>query len=271
LKFGVSGSDATPSQTVTNVCVGSICSAPVAGIADLTGLSLPVPNGGGGLQQNVGVSYSGVGTGGVIPGMGSTLSLTYAKYTTGGATQTISPTVYANMITLVGSKPTVAVAAGGNTGMVLNTSTKVGQVTVTADPKGAIKVNEITFSVGYSGFTGSSPSALTSAFIALGGNNIAITGSSCDHGTLGTITCTLGSGYTSDFVISAGQSQQFDLYLTTTDAANIGTNKAQISTTPTAAGFLWDDASANGTAGEGVALNGNLIYGFPSNAYSVSQ
>jgi len=272
LKFTVSGSDADPSNTVTNICVGSVCASPVAGIADLTGLSLIVPNGGSGLTQSAQISYSGVGTGGIIPGMGSTVSLTYVKYSSGGTTTTISPSVAANMVTLVGSKPTVTVATGGNTGMVLGASTKVGQVTVTADAKGDIKLNKLTFSIGYSGYT-VAPTSTSAEYIALGGQTTAISGSSCaDSSSAAVETCTFGTGYDSDFRIGAGQSQQFDLYMTNDNGSNTTAGSiARISSSLTSAGFVWDDTSANGVLSEGVARTGALIYGFPTNSYSVSQ
>jgi hypothetical protein len=284
LKFNVSGTDATPTNTVTNVCVGSVCASPVNGVADLTGLSLMVPNGGGGLQQNVQVSYSQVGTSGIAPGTTSAMSLTYVKYTSGGSTATFTPSVYAPTVTLVGSKPTLVVAAGGNTGMVLNTSTKVGQVTITADPKGAIKIQQLNFAIGYTNLTGQS---IASAFLALGGQSTAITGIVCTAVSTTNVVCGSHSAdgvaysYANDFLIGAGQSQQFDLYVTTSGASLVsGSVKASISsslvngsstsaTAGTTAAFLWDDTSSNGTAGAG--LTGQLIYAFPTNAYSVSQ
>lgn len=270
LKFSVTGTDATPSLTATNVCVGSVCAQPVAGTADLTGLSLAVPNGGSGLTQNVMVSYAPVGTGGVTPGSTSQLALTYVRYTSGGASPTpLTVSVTAPSLTMVGSKPTVTVATGGSTGMVLNTSTQVGQVTVTADPQGDIKVRTITFNLGYSGYT-TNPSALT-ASIDIGTTpiNLAV----CTPSGTTQVVCALGTAYgggTPDFAIGKGQSQQFNLFVTTTGGANTGTAKAQISSSVTSGGFVWDDTSTNGGAGS-VGLSGSLIYNFPTNSYSVSQ
>jgi len=268
MKFTVSGSDASPSQTVTNVCVGSVCAQPVAGVADLTGLQLAVPLGGG-LVQSALVSYSSVGTGGITPNTNTVVSLTYVKYTSGGTTANFSPAVAANTITLVGSKPTVVVAAGGSGGYALNTSVKVGQVTVTADAKGAIKVQKITFNIGYSGFS-ASPTSTSAEFISLGGGSTAIPGSSCAPTSSATVeTCTLGTSYATDFLIGAGQSQQFDLYLTN-NTGTIGTTVATVTSTPTAAGFVWDDTSTNGGA-YSTGFTGTLLYGFPTNAYKVTQ
>jgi len=306
LQFTVSGADASPSNTVTNVCVDAThCASPVSGTADLTGLNLLVPNGGGGLTQTVQLSYSSVGTSGLTQPTNTVVSLAYAKYSTGGATKTIGTSalcttvlggacsdtlasaVAANTLTLVGSRPAVVVANGGNTGMILNTSTKVGQVTISADAKGAIKLEQLNFGLGFSGFTGGTPTSISSAFLALGGQTTAIPGVTCTAVGITNIVCGNHSAngvaytYANDFIIAAGQSQQFDLYMTTPDEANTGTNKAQVSTslvngtsTSAAAGttsaFLWDDTATNGGTNS-TGLTGTLIYGFPTNAYSVSQ
>ena len=42
----------TVNNAVTNICVGNVCAQPVSGVADLAGLNLSVPNGGGGLTQS---------------------------------------------------------------------------------------------------------------------------------------------------------------------------------------------------------------------------
>jgi len=318
LKFTVSGSDvpAGASNTVTQICVGSVCAPPVTNAttgfkeASLTGLNLAVPNGGGGLTQNVLMSYSSVGTSGITPGTHAIVGLSYVKYQAGGATITSCPTnsqatacsnttlaavIYApgatSNITLVGSKPAVVVGAGGGTGMILNASTKVGQVTITADPKGAIKLRQLHFNIGYSGFTsnsGAGPDSVDTATLTFGGQTTGITGVTCTVVDINNVVCktTTNGGtfaYADDLAISAGQSQQFDLYITTTGEANTGTNKASVSTSlynvagggttstaGTTSAFLWDDTSNNGGTGS-TGLTGTSIYGFPGNSYTVTQ
>jgi hypothetical protein len=271
LKFTVSDAMSATAQTVTSICVGSVCGSPVSGVVTLTGLSLAVPNGGGGLTQNVQVSYAPVGTSGITPGDTTYIYMTSVKSVSGGTTSTDTVSVAAPTLTMVGSKPAVTVATGGNTGMILGASTKVGQVTVTADAKGDIKVRTLTFNIGYSGYT-VDPSATSAEFIALGGQSVAIAGSSCSDSSSATVeTCTLGSTYATDFTIAAGQSQQFDLYVTNSNGSNTTAGSiARISSSLTSAGFVWDDTSTNGGSGS-VALTGGLIYGFPTNSYSVSQ
>jgi hypothetical protein len=299
LKFTVSGSTG---NTVTNVCVASMCASPVSEVAYLTGLNLNVPNGGSGLTQDVWFSYAPVGSSGLQPSSTSIVSLSYIEYTSGGTTSTLCQSgggctatlsgsgllgvVPSNQLTLVGSKPTLTVGSGGSTGMVLNASTKVGQVTLTADAKGDVRLRQFNFALGYSGFT-TAPTSIASAFLALGGQSTAIAGTSCTAVSTTNVVCGAHSGngvayaYAGDLNVPAGTSQQFDLYVTTAGATNTGTNKAQIATTlvngtstsataGTTSAFLWSDTSNNGGAGS-TDLTGTLIYNFPTNAYSVSQ
>jgi hypothetical protein len=306
LKFTVTGSDANPSQTVTQICVGSACASPavVSGTQTvyLTGLNLAVPTGAG-LTQNVLVTYAGIGSGGVIPNKTSAVTLTYVKYTSGGTTATLCASgcttamtaVAAPTMTLVSSVPTVVVTNTTSDGLNIATENKIGEVTITASSKGAIKVNDLQFTVASSGFT-TNPT-FTLARIADGSTTV--TGSGCGQGTGGqasqTIFCefgTSGNTFTTEtgvadvevntdfdgYIIAAGTSKTFSLYATVT-GGNTGTNDASISTSLVAAGFNWDDTSyavfvADDSAAnpsDGTGLTGASIYNFPTNSYSVHQ
>lgn len=278
LRFTVSGT-----TTVASVCVGSVCATPVSGTATLTGLSLAVPVSGG-LNQEVTVTYPTVGTNGLTPGTNSQISLSYAKYTSGGTTKTLSTSadsstnnqitpVAAPVVTLVGSIPTVTINSGSGSSLNLSAQNKIGSVTVKADAQGAIKVRTLTFTVSNSGFSGSPTITDTTdaLFVALAGSQTKISGTSCtSSGGISTIACTLGSTYASDFMIPANQSTTFDLYATVGGTAASGA-KAAISTSLTAAGFVWDDTSYNGSGDVGVGLTGTSIYGFPTSSYTISQ
>ena len=289
LKFTVTGSN-----TVTNVCVGGVCAAPVSGVAFLTGLNLAVPNGGSGLTVDAMVSYSEVGTNGIVPAVTSAVALTHVKYTSGGTTTTITPSVTAPTMTMVGSKPTVVVTNTSVSGLNYGTAeNKIGEVVISADSRGNIKINDLKFTVGASGFT-TNPT-FTLARIADGTNTV--TGSSCGQGTAAaasqTIFCEFGTtgntmsttttnsnvesntdydGYT----IAAGTSKTLSLYATVA-GADTGTATQTISTSLVAAGFNWDDTSyatfvADGTTASpasGTNLDGLLIYNFPTNSYSI--
>jgi DNA-binding protein YbaB len=287
LKFVASGT----SGSVTNVCVGTVCASPVSGTADLTGLSLVVPNGGGGLPVSVQVSYAPVGTTGLplSAQITSKISLAYAKYTAGATTVTICATsgfgtctnpltgsgtngqVDGNTMILQGSLPVVTVPTNTSYNLVAGGSNQhVGQVTVGAAAQGgAIKVNQIVFSVGSSGFSTTSI-VLTSPILALLGQTTAIAGTSCTpSGT--TITCTLGSGYASDFgPISGGASQTFDLFAGVETSQGTAST-ATVSTSVTASGFKWDDTSYSGlgtTNTTDTGLTGTNIFGFPTGSWT---
>ena len=290
LKFTVTGPN-----TVTSVKVGDVSAQPVAGVAYLTGLSLAVPNGGSGLTQDVFISYSEVGTSGIVPGTTSAVALTYLTYTSGGTTTTITPTITAPTMTMVGSKPTVNVTTTTSSGLNLAAENKIGEVTITADEKGNIKLNDIQFSVGSSNFT--TLPTFTSARIADG--TTTVIGSSCGQGTAAaasqTIFCefaTVGNTMTTTtgvvdvesntdfdgYTIAANTSKTFSLYATVS-AANTGTGTATISSSVVAAGFNWDDASypifvSDGTTASpanGTNLSGTSIYNFPTGSYTIEQ
>lgn len=288
LKFTVTGTN-----TVTQVCVGSACAAPVSGVAYLTGLSLPVPNGGNGLTVDAMVSYSEVGTNGITPTTTSSVALTYVKYTSGGTTATLSPSVSAPTMTMVGSVPTVVVNTSSNGGLSLGAENKIGEVTITASSKGGIKINDLKFTVGSSSFD-TNPT-FTLARIADG--TTTVTGSSCGQGTAAsnsqTIFCefattgntmattTTNSGQESNtdydgFLIPAGTSKTLSLYATISATPTAGA-VATIATSLNAAGFNWDDTSyavfvADGTSASpasGTNLTGSSIYNFPTGSYSI--
>jgi hypothetical protein len=258
LKFAVNGSN-----TITNICVGSICAQPVNGVADLTGLNLSVPANLSGLNQAVLLSYAGVGIAGLTPGATSSITLNYVKYTSGSGTAIITPSVSNPTMTLVGSAPIVTAPAVVVTPTVLGSQNQIGQVTITASSQGAIKVRQINFAVGNtSGLTIISPSLKV--------GTTTVPGSSCAWSSVaGAITCTFNSGITStyatDYIIAAGQSQTFNLFATISGTVS-GT--PSISTWLTTGGFYWDDTSTNGASGTG--LTGSLIDLFPTSTYTTT-
>jgi hypothetical protein len=292
LKFTVTGTN-----TVTNVCVGTVCAAPVSGVAYLTGLNLSVPNGGGGLNQDALISYSGVGTSGIVPGTTSAVALTYVKYTSGGSTTTITPSVTAPTMTMVGNVPLVTVPGTQVHGLTLGAVNKIGEVTIAADSRGNVKINSIGFAVGNTNITTFS---ISSPFISDNGGATAVSASGC--GAIGATTsgvlCEFGASgdtFTSNglatksytdfdgYTISAGSSKTFSLYGTVNGTQTASTSSYGVSTSLTdnaTNSFNWDDASYaqfvadNSTASpsNGTNLTGVNIYGFPiTNSYSVVQ
>ena len=98
LKFTVN--DSVNGATVASIGVNGIYAPVVAGVAYLTGLNLSVPNGGGGLNQDVFVSYAPISSN-VPSGTTSSISLSYIKYASNlagtftscnsGCNETLSP------------------------------------------------------------------------------------------------------------------------------------------------------------------------------------
>jgi hypothetical protein len=321
LRFTVS--DNSSNNSITKVCVGTVCAQPVGGVADLTGLSLAVPNGGGGYTANVQLSFSGVGTGGLLPLTTSNVALTWVKYISGGSTVTLTngtsscsastpaclgtsgvAAFTGSGMSLVGSSPTVAITqTTPATGLIPGSSGAqlVGQVTVTANASGAIRVGKIVFNVGNSGFNGATSDqqeSLTNTYLANGTTKM--TYSSCTSNgyvagvVTSSVTCEFGSGafaatnyssspsytgsmgYQYDWPIGAGQSQVFNLYATvggaaaTSSVANVSTSLASdtISNSTTSyqtSNFVWDDSSMNGINGT------NTAYGATQNGTGLNS
>jgi hypothetical protein len=265
LKFTVAGP-----LTATTVKVGSVSAPVVSGVAYLTGLNLAVPNGGSGLSVDAFISYPEIGTNNtsVLPGATSATSLTYIKYTSGGTTTTITPSIAAPTMTLVGSKPTLTVPTVQNTGLSISGESKIGEVTIAADAKGNIKINDIVFTVSSSGFS-TAPTAIASPRIADG--NTTISSSLCTPASL-VVTCefgTTGNGDFDGYTIAAGTSKTFSLFGTLTGAAAVGSGTPIVSSSVGISTFNWDDSSTNGASG--TSLSGSLIYNFPTSSYSVKQ
>lgn len=270
LKFTITGG-VTP---VTSVKVGNVTAPVVAGVAWLQGLNLAVPNGGSGLSIDAMYSYSDVGTSGEVPGVTATGTLTYVKYSSGGSSTVLTPSVASNTMTLVGSKPTISVSSTQASGLNISGVGKIGEVTVTADAKGNIKVNTMVFTVASSGFS-TAPTAVAGTILSDSNSSSSpISGVVCTPASL-VVTCTLDTdvdpatgfdGYT----IAAGTSKTFSLFGSLTGAAATGSGVPTITSSIAASTFNWDDSSTNGGAGS-INLTGSLIYGFPNASFSIKQ
>ena len=183
--------------------------------------------------------------------------------------------VLAPTMTMVGSRPTVSVNTTTSSGLQLSSvENKVGELTIAADAKGDIKLDQITFNLGISNF------AATPVFSAprIADGTTTIAGSSCTPTTQTTLTpaaivCTFGtfSSPTSNFdgyTISAGTSKTLSLFLNVNGSATAST-VASISSSVLNTGFYWDDTSTNGVTGTG--LTGASLYNFPTGSYSIHQ
>ena len=289
LKFIVVGDN---SSAVTKITVGGVSAVPVNGVVDLKGLNLVVPNGGAGLSVDALVSYAFVSAGGIPSATKVAIGISDVGYRASGTTKTLALTnsVMAPAMTLVGSKPTVAVNPTSNPGLVMGGENKIGEVTVTTDRSGDIKLNDLRFAVSSVNFA--VIPTLTQARIADG--TITVSGSSCGAGIAGqasqTIFCEFGTvGNTmastinisnvesnTDFdgyMIPAGTSKTFSLYATVNGVLGSGTPLISTSLVD----VNWDDASSatfvadgtNASPANGTNLTGTLIYNFPTGSYVI--
>lgn len=276
LKFNVNlapGGVGTATNPVMSVKVGNVTAPVVAGVAWLQGLNLSVPNGGSGLSVDALITYAPVGTSGVTPNTTVITALTYVKYTSGGTTLALTPTVNAPTITVVGSKPTVTVSSTTASGLNISGVGKIGEVTISADAKGNVKLNTLVFTISSSGFS-TAPTAVAGTVISdSNSSSTPIAGATCTPASL-VVTCTLDTnanpatgfdGYT----ITAGTSKTFSLFGSLTGAAATGSGTPTITSSLGASTFNWDDTSTNGATG--INLNGSLLYGFPNSSFSIRQ
>ncbi len=271
LTFSLGG---TP-NAVTSVTVNGTTAPVVGTTAYMTGLSIAVPNGGSGANVDVLLNYSEVGTSGIAPGSTATLTLTTIKSTSGGTTTTSTVSVAAPTMTLVGSKPTLVIPSTQQTGLAISGVTKIGEVTVTADAKGNVKLNTLVFTVSSSGFS-TAPTAIGSPVISNSNSaSTPVAGSSCTAASL-VVTCHLdtdaGASLTNfdGLTVSPGSPVTLSLFGSLTGAAAIGSGTPTITSSIGASTFSWDDSSTNGGAGS-TNLNGTLIYQFPTNSFSIRQ
>ena len=250
--------------------------APVVGTtAYITGLNISVPNGGSGVNQDVYITYAPVGTNGLTSGATASLRLTTVKYTSGGTTASIGPADLADSatMTLVGSKPTVALTLPGGvsgssaTGLATG-SIYVGNVTVSADAKGGLTVNTIPLK-----FTGNA--AGTTVTVSndtdiglkdasgspITGYTIANRSGGATQNASGTIT------FTSGYQVAAGTTATFEVYANV--AAVSGSGASLATGLGTVTGFTWTDTAGNST--QAVAGATSTMPGYPSSTVSLTN
>jgi trimeric autotransporter adhesin len=177
---------------------------------------------------------------------------------TSGPATTVNHYIYASV-------PSFSVDTVQKTGLTLGTENKIGEVTITADAAGQIKVNNIAFNLATSGIT--SP-VFSGARIADG--NTTVPGSSVSSGctAVGACVMTLGTS-PSGFSIGGGAnpvlSKTFSLYATVAGTP-IASTVLTVSSSVTPGTTTWDD-----TVGGGTAQTASNIYNFPTGSYSIRQ
>ena len=268
--------------TVTSITVNGVSAPVVNGLADVTNLSILVPNGGGGLTQDVYVSYAPVGVSGTQTGSTSRIALDFIKYSSGGGTTTIG-TVFAGVspatmtavpaptMKLVGSVPSIVVASPSTT--LTTGSVEVADITVTANAGGDITLNSLPISVAMTNatLTNGNPGYNVNGIVVKdsSGNPVTTTNSvltstggtgTIYFGTCVTIDCNTNAGYP----ISKGTSQTFKIFLNFATVANTQgahTSSATLSLgtayTSSTQGLGWVDTGGNASTTTGTDTFGS--------------
>lgn len=256
--FTASGTSILNSDTpITKVTMGGKDGTVVANTFTITGLNLVIPSGYAGLDVPVTVDYASVGLGGITSNKTVQLVLDSVKYVSGSNTVTLTPSVASNYMTVVGTIPTVSLAAAGGS---LTTGTiKIGSVVVTADAAGQAVVTALPIAVSTSG-TVTLASSSSVVVKDTNGGTIATTDTGFTSTGLDTITFT--GGYT----IAAGTSKTFDIYATIGGSVGTGGSSRVTLGMGAAASFLWNDVNGNVTG-----ITGSAIYNYPNVTVSLGN
>jgi hypothetical protein len=247
LKFSASSSVANAISSIAISANGQTLSAPVvSGVVDISGLNILIPAGFGGVNVVVTPTYSPVGgVNGIASNSTTTISLIYVKSLSGNQTTVINPSVASQTMTLVSSKPTLAVASPNvslATGL-----TEIADITVSADANGAIKVNNLPIAVQSSGQAVVNASSIASSTLQVqnaGGTVISTatdTGLTVTAGSNGTDTISFAGGYQ----IAAGTSETFRIFATTAPGTGAAPQNQLGTRLGTAGSFTWTDVNGN--------------------------
>ncbi len=275
LKFAQTGSG------VTAVSVGGISAPMVSGVAYLTGLSIPVPQGGAGVAVDAKMSYSQVGSTGVATtntgDITSLMKLSYVEYSMGGTTSTLCasgctastsmPISSAQTMTLVGSKPIVTVSQPSGVVLAVGAVEAI-DVTIAADTAGPISITSFPITASLSAGAGSPTfsTGTSNPFVIKDSSNALVsvaTSSNFSATSGGAATVT----FTTPYTLNLGQSQTFKVFL---PVAALGTgtlpNTYMYTHLTASSGFVWTDVAGGAAASSGdITAN---IYNYPSTTTS---
>ncbi len=270
------------------------------GVAYLSGLSIPVVNGGSGANIDVYASYAPVGATGLTSGTSATLRLCYIEYTIGGMTTTAGSVACGGLgalasngstsilgtngvttaqpMLIVASKPTITVAAPSGT-LTAAGSNEAIDVTVTASAGGDITINSFVVNSSIASAQGTvynvadtdtSTASTTNSIFVKDANNSTLATSSTALGATsgGSSTITLTGGYT----ITAGQSVTFRVYVPVNTVLNpSGAHTSALSSSLGAAtGFSWTDTSGGAVTAQ-TTNNTTYLYNYPTSSVSLTS
>ena len=253
---------------ITSITVGGKTQS-VTGVTGnvITGLSIAVPEGNTGVDVPVVVTYGTVRqpNGGVSADTAATTGITLqAIKAISGSTiiNTAGIAAASNLMQLVSTKPTLTVPNQTVTGLG-NTENKIGEVTVSADSAGNLKVNRLVLDIT------ASTAAVTASTARIADGSTTVSGSLCAN-TTSVITCDFGTASLTDgdgYQIAAGFSKTFSIFATVSGVAGAsGTASVSTKLQTGATGISWDDINAAATN-----LTGANVYNYPTGSYSVKN
>ncbi|MDQ5962789.1 MAG: hypothetical protein QG653_596, partial [Patescibacteria group bacterium] len=252
LRFAATGGDTIRSITVAGITRDF--SAPFSGLSipvSSTGVDVPVTVAFNGLQDSL--------CGGPLIASVPNVSLILKEVVgrSGGSTVVGPVNVSSNQMTLVASKPTVAMKQGGTSPLVLNGGeTKIAEFTVSADLQGGLAIDSLKLAptVSASGVTFSNP--------RIAGIDGTIPSATLSvepiYTTLQTIVVKFNQGYE----IGAGKTETFSVYAKVTSSIPVNTSFFIATRFLSPLDFKWRDIVGGNTL-----LDGSKIMNFPTGAY----
>ncbi len=250
LKFNVTGAN-----TVTSISVAGVSAPVVNGVASITGLNLYVSSYGS--NQDVFVSYAPVGVNGIPSGSTSSIALTYVKYVSNETAQvsTSTPNISAPTMKLVGSKPTITLSPS-SAALVVG-AVDIGHVTVTADAKGDITLNQLPLYVLLT--SGNRPFVKDQNDQIVPTTDTGFSLMSDGNGVKFVFT------FTGGYLIKAGTSQTFKIFMQVPGVTNGSSMTLGLGSRDL---FSWTDTAGGGTTPV-TTDNGTFFYNYPTNSVSV--
>jgi hypothetical protein len=268
LTFAASGTSVTAGESaITSISVDGKSADNVDGTFTITGLSKNIGVVAGGVDVPVTVTYASVGTttGGITSNNTAGLVLTGMKYTSGNSqvsTTTISvPTV---KMTVVGSKPTVSLVNPTDTIVTTGGTIPVARVTVSADAKGAIRLETLPLSMQAVVSGSSAEGALAIKAIVGSTETVLVSGVDFNEtvGAIGTTTAATGTvTFVGGYNIPAGTSVTFEI----TDNVTLVTDGSLRTSLGSSSLFKWKDV-VGGLSG----ITGSQIVNYPTGRATVS-
>jgi len=274
LKFTVGGTATAP---ITQVSVGGQTAPVVSGVAYLTGLNISVPQGASGANVTATHTFAPVGINGVTSATTATSSITYMKYTIGGTTTSTSTiNVPSNTMTVVGTKPTLSITDSTET--LLNGLVKVADITVTADAAGDLKLGKLPLSVTSTGVATATTSTDNIVVKDTAGNTITTTNATFAVTAGGTGTanicfdtataaCASGNTAASAYLIPAGTSKTFRIYVTAATVSGAVNTTSFSTKLGAAANGTWYDIAGNNTT----AISFSNVYNYPTDTSVITN